>query len=89
VYDPSIYSTIDLWLWSTRDGPEIVYSMLTDIAIVLAEMVLLRRPDYHWALDLDPENEEMATWRRPVVMRPADAVVPVILYDFEFETRTA
>jgi hypothetical protein len=89
VYDPTIYSSIERWLRSTRDGPEIVYSMLTDIAIVLAEMILVRRTDYHWALDLDPENEDMASWRRPVVQRPPEGAVPAINYDFELATRTA
>lgn len=63
--------------------------MLTDIAIVLGEMVLTRRSDYAWTLDLNPDNEEMASWRRPVVRRQSDGAFGAVAYDFELATRTA
>jgi hypothetical protein len=87
--------TIDTWLNSRREGPEIVFSLIMDIAIVLAEIVLRRRNDYRWALDLDPQNapqggkDGMLSWQRPVVLRPADGIVPVIQFDFEDAVRTA
>jgi hypothetical protein len=53
--------------------------MVMDVAIALAEMVLARRRDYRWALDLDPQNaaDEMVSWRpggaaRGRWRRPAD-----------------
>ncbi len=74
------------WIVSKRDGDEIVFSMLTDVAIILAEMVLVRRTDYYWTLDRDPENkaDDMISWQRPVVIRPEESDVPKIMYDFEY-----
>jgi hypothetical protein len=82
---------IEAWLNSRREGREIVFSLIMDIAIVLAEIVLRRRDDYHWALDLDPQNgvDGMVSWRRPVILRPPDAIVPAIQFDFEDAVRTA
>jgi hypothetical protein len=41
--------------------------------------VRVRRSDYHWALDLDQRNAAaMVSWQRPVFLRSADHVVPVI-----------
>lgn len=88
VYDPKL-TTIEGWLNSTRDGPEIVSSMLMDVAIAQAEIVLVRRPDYGWALDLDPENKSgiegqgTKSWQRPVLLRPADEVIPLLMFDLE------
>ena len=50
-----------------------------------------RRADYLWALDLDSENaaDEIVSWRRPGVLRPADDVVPLMLFDFKNGVRTA
>jgi hypothetical protein len=54
-------------------------------------MVLCRRDDYRWALDLDPTSadDDMVSWRRPIVLRPADGVVPAIRFDFEDMARSA
>lgn len=88
VYDRRL-TTLDAWLNSTRDGRDIALSMLMDVAIALAEVVLVRRPDYGWALDFDPENkgetegEGMKSWQRPVLLRPADGIVPAFGFDFE------
>ena len=90
VYDPA-FVPIDVWLNSSREGPEIIFSMLMDVAILLGELVLVRRSDYRWALDLDPQNaaDEMVSWQRPVLLRPADHFVPVIFFDFEDTARTS
>lgn len=94
IYDPAL-ATIGDWLNSPREGAHIVFSLVMDVAIALGEMVLVRRPDYGWALDLDPENrgdtedDSMLTWQRPVVMRPADEIVPAILLDSESAARSA
>ncbi len=87
--------TLDAWLTSRRDGLQIAFSLVIDIAIVLAEVVLVRRPDYRWAIDVDPGNradtrdETMVSWHRPVVMRVADGTMPTILFDFEDVARGA
>lgn len=88
VYDRRL-ATLDTWLNSTRDGPDIVLSVLMDVAIAQAELVLVRRPDYGWTLDLDPANkgeiegEGTKSWQRPVLLRPADRIVPALRFDLE------
>lgn len=75
-----------VWLASARTGPEIVYSLLMDIALLLGALVIARRPDYRWALDLDPDNvaDEMDTVKRPVVQIPKTEPFPApIILDFE------
>ncbi len=92
VHDPALAKQ-DRWLHSGRAGGEIVYSLVTDMAILMGEVVLSRRPDFGWALDLDPRNEGdedgMVSQRRPCVIRPADAEVPAILYDPEGQVQGA
>jgi hypothetical protein len=40
--------------------------MLMDVGILLGEMVLVRRSDYHRTLDLGRQNAaEMVSWQRP------------------------
>jgi hypothetical protein len=57
---------------------------------LLGELVLPRRSDYHWPLGLDRQNAaQMVSWQRPVLLLPADNVVPVIFFDFEDTTRTS
>jgi hypothetical protein len=84
VHDPA-FTTTAAWLNSTREGPQIVFSMLMDIAIAVAEMVLVRRPGYTWALDLalDHQADDRVSWQRPVLLRPARRKVPAILFDVE------
>lgn len=73
------------WLSSTMAGPDIVLSMLMDVAIVLGELILAKRPDFSWQLDLDEDNVEMPTHRRPVVFRPPlpDAAWPAVAIDVQ------
>jgi len=57
---------------------------------LLGELVLPRRSDYHWPLGLDRQNAaQMVSWQRPVLLLPANNVVPVIFFDFEDTTRTS
>jgi len=59
----------EVWLASERRGPEIVYSLLMDLALLLAELILLSRPAFQWALDLDEGNllDGMDSPRRPLL----------------------
>lgn len=59
----------EVWLASDRRGPEIVYSLLMDLALLLAELIQIQRPAFRWALDLDEESlrEGMDSARRPVL----------------------
>lgn len=61
---------LDAWLGSRRDGEDIVFSMLLDVAILLGELVRRGNPDWRWDLDLDPDNfaDEMPSARRVVLL---------------------
>lgn len=90
LHDRKLASTAT-WLRSSRDGPEIVYSLLMDVAILLGELIVRRRPRFVWSLDLDPENgpggipgapdDFMTSYKRPVVMIPKGGplLAPIIL----------
>lgn len=73
------------WFAGDKAGPHIGLSMLMDVAIVLGDIVVARRPDYAWRLDLDRANRHMSSYRRPVVMRLAepDGSWAAIVLDFE------
>jgi hypothetical protein len=56
---------------SSRENPKINFSMLMDVGIPLGEMVLVRRSDYHRALDLGRQNAaEKVSWQLLVLLRP-------------------
>lgn len=91
IFDRRLGST-DRWLASSREGREIVYSLLMDVAILLGDLVVTRKPQYMWSLDLDPENENdplkgkdgMLSYKRPVVQIPKGGPFPApIILDFE------
>jgi hypothetical protein len=95
-YWPSLFdrrlASIDTWLASSREGREIVYSLLIDVAILLGDLVTTKNPHYMWSLDLDPENENdplkgkdgMLSYKRPVVQIPKGGAFPApIILDFE------
>lgn len=94
IADPAL-ATPARYFASRRDGPEIAVSLSQDVALALGEIVLVRRSDYRWALDLDPANkgqteaDGMRSWQRPVLLRPADAIVPAIQLDLEDIVRTS
>ncbi|WP_418126086.1 hypothetical protein [Variovorax sp. 160MFSha2.1] len=58
------------WLGSKRNGDEIVFSFLSDLGLLLGELITLGRPNFQWALDLAPRNgrARMLSWRRPVLL---------------------
>jgi hypothetical protein len=60
------------WEGSNKAGADIALSMLMDTAIVLGEIVTARRTDFAWQLNLEASDRGMRSYRRPVVMRPAD-----------------
>jgi hypothetical protein len=75
------------WEESNKAGADIALSMLMDTAIVLGEIVTSRRTDFAWQLDLEASNKSMRSYRRPVVMRPADTgrQWSAVVLDFEAE----
>jgi hypothetical protein len=68
----------DAWLRSTRAGDDIAYSMLMDLAILLGELIVRRRPSIHWGLDLDEINgrDGMVSFMRPVLLAPRPGLAP-------------
>jgi hypothetical protein len=84
IYDPKLTKS-EIWLASSRTGHEIVYSLMMDIALLLGELVVTRRREYSWSLDLDPDNEadQMTSYKRPVVQLPKGEPFPApIIFDF-------
>jgi len=71
------------WLRSDKAGADIALSMLMDVAIVLGEIVVRRRADFSWQLDVDPANKRMASYRRVVMMKPAQPSWPATVLDLE------
>ncbi|MGI9383699.1 MAG: hypothetical protein ACR2PO_11135 [Methyloligellaceae bacterium] len=55
---------------SDRAGPDILFSLIADLALLEGEAIVRRRDDFAWALDDDPDNWEMSSYRRPCVVRP-------------------
>lgn len=70
---PSVYSKKladpQRWWDSPKHGEDIVYSMITDMAIVLGELVIRHHPDFYWDLNRNPKDKAMANYLRPVIMR--------------------
>jgi hypothetical protein len=46
----------DLYAASSRDGSEIVFSLVADYAIALGDAIILRKPKWSWGIDREPEN---------------------------------
>lgn len=85
IYDPAI-ATREHWLASSRNGVQIVYSLLLDVGLLFGELVVQRRGEYSWALDLDPVNDVdgIDSFKRPVVQIPKGGPFPApIIFDFE------
>lgn len=62
------------WVVSTRNGDEIVFSMLMDMAIVLGELVLRHQPEFYWDINRNPQDKGMTSHMRPVIMRKTPGV---------------
>jgi hypothetical protein len=78
--------TLSSWLSSSRQGEDIAYSMLMDVAILLGELIRRRRPSYQWAIDLDEANgrDGMPSYRRPVLQVPQGGAMPApVVLDLE------
>lgn len=85
LHDPA-NATPAAWLASSRDGTNIVYSLVLDVAILLGELVVRRNPAYAWTLNLDEVDgrDDMPSYRRAVVSTPASGDMPApIVHDFE------
>lgn len=82
---PSIYDT-KLAAYQARRSDlrgHPVFGLLTDTGLALGETILRHRPDYRWALDLDRGNREMASYRQPCVIRPAEGGNDAVVFHAE------
>jgi hypothetical protein len=70
---PGIYNRrlddAEVWHASSKAGTEIVFSMLMDLGILLGQIILDRRPEYAWQLDLDQRSrrDDMGSFNSPVI----------------------
>jgi hypothetical protein len=73
---PQPWRGVRSWHESRRDGDDILLSLLSDIGIVLAEIIRGFRADYHWAMVDGREERSMSYYRQPVLKidapRPED-----------------
>lgn len=44
------------WLEGERSGDSIAFSLVTDVALTLGELIRAHRPSLQWGVDLDPRN---------------------------------
>lgn len=75
------------WEASRRDGPEIVYSLLGDLAMLFADVVIKANPGAFLGMNLDPVDRDMVSYGRPCVLGLSDRLFPGThhLYDYEDE----
>ena len=75
------------WESSDRAGDAIVYSLLGDLAMLFADVLLKAKPGCFVGMDLDPENRDMVSYGRPCVLGLSDGLFPGThrMYDFEDE----
>ncbi len=57
-------------------GPDIAFSLLSDLGLLTSDMVLHARRGSFWGLNLDPGDREMASYRRPCVLGLSDRLFP-------------
>lgn len=79
-------ATLACWLATTRDGDDIAFSMLLDVALLFGELIRRRDPRWIWALDEKAANRRdgMVSAMRPVLLLPAAGpAVPDIELDLE------
>ena len=80
-------SDFHCWEASDRAGDAIVYSLLGDLAMLFADVLLKAKPGCFVGMDLDPENRDMVSYGRPCVLGLSDGLFPGTheLFDYENE----
>jgi hypothetical protein len=76
-----------IWEPSDRSGPQIVYCLMGDIAMLFADVLLKAKPGCFVGMNLDPEDRDMTSWGRPCLLGLSDGLFPGThaIYDFEDE----
>jgi hypothetical protein len=75
------------WESSDRTGTQIVYSLLGDIAMLFADVLLKAKPGCFLGMNLDPADREMTSYGRPCMLGLSDSLFPgtPMILDFEEE----
>ena len=55
------------WIASRRQDSDLIYSVITDTAIVIGELIIKHHPTYSWNLDREADNRIMASYNRIVL----------------------
>lgn len=76
-----------VWEPSDRSGPQIVFSLLGDIAMLFADVLLKAWPGCFLGMNLDPRDRDATSYGRPCVLGLSDKLFPgtghLMTYDFE------
>lgn len=82
----SAVANFSRWQKSTREGPDIVYSMLMDVGIAMGETLIRCKPGLAWGIDLSIRNAAASdAFRRPVVRGLGVPDNPTAASDFDAE----
>lgn len=57
------------WRTSHQAGRNIVYSLLTDVGLLLGQLIVRHHPEYVWSVDIEEKRRHRTTFRRTVVLR--------------------
>lgn len=65
-----------LWSLSDRSGPRVVHSLLVDLAMLSADVLIRAKPGCFLGMDLDPEDRDMGMYRQPCLLGLTDRLFP-------------
>lgn len=68
-FDKAIHSNTH-WIASNKLNANLIYSVITDTAIVIGELIITHRSNYAWSLDRVDDNKAMASYNRCVLTAP-------------------
>lgn len=79
-WTPKFPADWSAWVSARKEGEQIALAMLMDVAILLGEIVVRKRHDYAWRVDLNPQNCSSGSYRRVAVAKESEGFTPL---DFE------
>lgn len=66
-----------VWEVSDRSGPDIALSLMADLAMLEADVLLRAKPGCFIGLDVDPADRDMYSYRRPCLLGLVDSLFPI------------
>jgi len=79
-WTPTFPASWSAWVSELKGGRQVALAMLMDVAILLGEIVVRKRHDYAWRVDLNPQNCSSGSYRRVAVAKESEGFTPL---DFE------